>query len=59
MLKTLLAHPADIVGYSRLAIEAVLGLTDLVETEHQNISIAPGVFGHPAPGGTQGITLLV
>ena len=56
MLKTLLAHPADIVGYSRLAIEAVLGLTDLVETEHHNISLAPGVFGHPAQGGTQWMT---
>jgi len=59
MPKTLLAHPADIVGYSRLAIEAVLGLTDLVETEHHNISLAPGVFGHPAQGGTHGITGLV
>jgi pimeloyl-ACP methyl ester carboxylesterase len=59
MPKTLPTHPADIVGYSRLAIEAVLGLTDLVETEHHNISLAPGVFGHPAQGGTHGITGLV
>jgi len=34
----------------------VLGLTDLVETEHHNISLAPGVFGHPAQGGTQWMT---
>ena len=59
MPKTLPAHPADIVGYSRLAIEAVLGLTDLVETEHHNISRVPCVFGRPAQGGTHGITGLV
>jgi len=59
MPKTLPARPADVVGYSRLAIEAVLELTDLVETEHRNISLAPGVFGHPAQGGTHGITGLV
>jgi pimeloyl-ACP methyl ester carboxylesterase len=47
------------VGYSRLAIDAVLGLTDLVESEHHNISRAPGVFGRPAQGGTHGITGLV
>ena len=49
------AHPADIVGYSRLAIDAVLGLTDLVEAEHHNISRAPSVFGRPAEGGLPGI----
>jgi len=56
MPRTFTAHPADVVGYSRLAIDAVLGLTDLVETEHYNISRAPGVFGRPAQGGTHGIT---
>ena len=59
MPNTFTAHPADVVGYSRLAIEAVLGLTDLVETEHHNISLAPGVFGHPAQGGMHGISGLV
>lgn len=56
MPRTFTAHPADVVGYSRLAIDAVMGLTDLVETEHHNISRAPGVFGCPAQGGTHGIT---
>jgi pimeloyl-ACP methyl ester carboxylesterase len=42
-----------------LAIDAVLGLTDLVETEHHNISRAPGIFGRPAQGGTRGITGVV
>ena len=56
MPRTFTSHPADIVGYSRLAIDGVLGLTDLVETEHHNISRAPGMFGRPALGGTHGIT---
>ncbi len=56
MLMTYTAHPADVVGYSRLAIDAVLGLTDLVETELHNISRLPGLFGRPARGGTHGIT---
>ena len=59
MSNVLFEHPADIVGYSRLAIAAVLGLTDLVETAHQNIALSPGVFGQPAQGATPGITGLV
>ena len=59
MPRTFIAHPDDVVGYSRLAIDAVLGLTDLVETEHHNISRAPGMFGRPAQGGADGITGLV
>lgn len=50
---------SDLRGYSRLAVEATLGMTDLVETMHQNIARAPGVRGTPARKRTTGITGLV
>lgn len=59
MPRKLTVHPADVVGYSRLAIDAVVGLTDLVEAEHHNISRAPSMFGSSAEGETSGITGLV
>jgi hypothetical protein len=49
----------DLHGLSRLAIDAVLGVTGLVEAMHRNISAPAGVLG-PAPSGpTRGITGLV
>jgi pimeloyl-ACP methyl ester carboxylesterase len=38
-------HPTDLRGYSRLAVDATLGLTRLVETMHHNILRAPGPLG--------------
>ena len=38
-------RPADIRGYSRLAVDATLGLTRLVETMHHNIVRVPGPLG--------------
>lgn len=46
----------DLRGLSRLAIDAVLGVTGLVEAMHRNISAPAGVLG-PAPSGpTRGLT---
>ena len=44
MTKTHL-HLSDIHGYSRLAIEATLGVTDLVEAMHHTILRVPVPFG--------------
>lgn len=58
---TKIAHirPADVRGYSRLAIDATLGLTRLVETMHHNIARTPGPLGRYTQEPTKGITGLV
>ncbi|TLY50231.1 MAG: alpha/beta hydrolase, partial [Gammaproteobacteria bacterium] len=50
---------ADLRGYGRLAIEATLGLTELVENLHHNILRTPGVLATPTQAPTKGITGLV
>jgi hypothetical protein len=52
-------HHTDLRGVSRLTIDAVAGLTDLVEAVHHTIARAPGPLGPPARGPTRGITGLV
>jgi pimeloyl-ACP methyl ester carboxylesterase len=52
-------RPADIRGYSRLAIDATIGLTRLVETMHHNIVRIPGILGRHTQEPTTGITGLV
>ncbi len=52
-------RPADVRGYSRLAIDATLGLARLVETMHHNISRMPGPIGKHTREPTKGITGLV
>ena len=52
-------RPADVRGYSRLAIDATLGLTRLVETMHHNIARTPGPLGKYSQEPTRGITGLV
>jgi pimeloyl-ACP methyl ester carboxylesterase len=52
-------RPADVRGYSRLAIDATLGLTRLVETMHHNIARTPGPLGRYSQEPTRGITGLV
>ncbi|MEO8803323.1 MAG: hypothetical protein ABI304_01480, partial [Rudaea sp.] len=47
---------ADLRGASRLAIDATLGLTRLVETLHHNILRAPGIVGTPTQQPARGIT---
>lgn len=52
-------RPADMRGYSRLAIDATIGLTRLVETMHHNIARIPGPLGKYTQEPTKGITGLV
>jgi hypothetical protein len=52
-------HHTDLRGVSRLTIDAVAGLTDLVEAMHHTIARAPGPLGPPMRGLTCGITGLV
>lgn len=52
-------RPADIRGVSRLAIDATLGLTRLVETMHHNIARTPWILGKHTHEPTRGITGLV
>jgi pimeloyl-ACP methyl ester carboxylesterase len=56
MTKQIPIRAADIRGASRLAIDAMLGLTRLVETMHHNILRTPGIFGKATQQPTQGIT---
>ena len=46
---------SDLRGYSRLAVEATVGLTDLVETVHRSVTRLPRAGG-ATPGRTRGIT---
>ena len=50
---------ADIRGYSRLAVDATIGLTRLVETMHHNIARTPGPLGKYSQQPTRGITGMV
>lgn len=53
---------ADLRGVARLAVDATMGLTDLVEAVHERITRLPGRPAQPAvgdPGRTHGITGLV
>jgi len=52
-------RPADIRGVSRLAIDATIGLTRLVENMHHNILRTPGILGRHTQEPTRGITGLV
>jgi len=58
-MKRLPVRAADVRGYGRLAVDATLGLTGLVETLHHNILRTPGVFGTATQAPTRGITGLV
>lgn len=49
----------DLRGVQRLTIDAITGVTDLVEAMHANISALPGVLGKPAAGPAPGIAGLV
>lgn len=52
-------QPADLHGLSKLAIDATIGMTDLVETMHKNISRVPGILGTTSEDSTSGVTGLV
>ena len=59
MMRKTPIRPTDIRGLSRLAIDATLGLTRLVETMHHNIARTPGPLGKHTQEPTRGITGLV
>jgi len=50
---------SNIHGYSRLVVDATIGLTNVVETMHHNIARSPGILGAPTQEPTKGITGLV
>jgi pimeloyl-ACP methyl ester carboxylesterase len=50
---------SDLRGYSRLAVDATIGVTDVVETMHRNIARLPDILGTPTQERTRGITGLV
>jgi hypothetical protein len=52
-------HASDLRGLGRLAVDATLGITTLVETMHHNIARVPGPLGKPTQAPTRGITGLV
>ncbi|MFA7321627.1 MAG: hypothetical protein WC000_09210 [Dokdonella sp.] len=59
MLRFSPIRAADLRAYSRLAIEATIAVTDLLENMHHNISRLPGVFGEATDEPARGITGLV
>jgi pimeloyl-ACP methyl ester carboxylesterase len=50
---------SDIRGFSRLSVDACVGLTDLVEGMHHAIGKRTGIFGAAPAGRTSGITGMV
>jgi hypothetical protein len=54
-----LSRPAAVRGFSRLAVDATLGMADLVEAMHATIAHVPALLGHSTPATTRGITSLV
>jgi pimeloyl-ACP methyl ester carboxylesterase len=49
-------HGTDLRGVGRLAVDATIGVTDLVEALHHSISRGAPPIGSSAPGRTRGIT---
>ena len=56
MAKRMPVHATDLRGYSRLAVDATIGLTELVENLHHNILRVPGPLGTPTQAPAKGIT---
>lgn len=52
-------HPTDLLGFSRLAIDGTVRLTDLIEAMHDAITGAPGILAAPERWTTSGISGLV
>ena len=59
MAKTNTNHPSDLLGFSRLAVEATAGLTALVEAMHRTIADSAGTFGMAEQGAASDIADLV
>jgi pimeloyl-ACP methyl ester carboxylesterase len=56
---TLRALPSDLRGISRITIDAIAGVVNLVEAMHLNIASTPWILGAAKQGRTTGITGLV
>ncbi len=56
MLRFSPIRAADLRAYTRLATDATLAVTDLLENMHHNISRLPGVFGEATEEPARGIT---
>ena len=56
MAKKAHVRGSDLHGYGRLAVDATLGLTSLVETMHHNILRTPGVLGESTQKPARGLT---
>jgi pimeloyl-ACP methyl ester carboxylesterase len=59
MARKLRVHAADLRGVSRLTIDGIAGIVDLVEAMHHNIASVPGILAKPKRDRTTGITGLV
>ena len=55
-MKTTPRNADDLRGLGRLAIDAVTGVTDLVEAMHAAVTHLPAIVGKPAPLVTTGLT---
>lgn len=55
-MKTSHLHPSDIRAVARLATDATLGLTDLVEGVHAGVGLGPLLSRRMPPARTRGIT---
>ena len=56
MLKDFPIHFADLRALNRLAVDATIGATDVVEQMHHNIARLPGLFGTPSNRPARGIS---
>jgi pimeloyl-ACP methyl ester carboxylesterase len=59
MARKLRVHAADLRGVSRLTIDGIAGIVDLVEAMHHNIASVPGFIAKAKRDRTTGITRLV
>jgi pimeloyl-ACP methyl ester carboxylesterase len=60
MTKSLRLHPADLVGFGRLANDATAGITDVAEALHAQIALTSSALAPPSTQRlTAGITALV
>lgn len=55
MVKNAHLHPSDLRGASRMVIDAIVGITDIVEAMHVNIAQLPGVPRSPGRNSARGI----
>ena len=59
MIKPTRSHLSDLRGATRMAVDATVGVTDLVERMHATIQRVPGIVGKAPQEPTRGITGLV